>query len=76
METTNDTDEPEDAEAAAAQELDFERQASATVGQVLDLVGDLALLGCPLLGHVTAFQAGNTQHLGFMEAIADAPHCW
>jgi len=44
--------------------------------KVLDLVGDLALLGCPILGHVSSFKAGHTQHLGFMEAIADAPHCW
>lgn len=43
--------------------------------KVLDLVGDLALLGCPILGHVTSFKTGHTQHLGFMEAIADAPHC-
>ena len=44
--------------------------------KVLDLVGDLALLGCPILGHVSAFKAGHAQHLGFMEAIADAPDCW
>lgn len=44
--------------------------------KVLDLVGDLALLGCPVLGHVSAFKAGHSQHLGFMEAIAEAPHCW
>lgn len=44
--------------------------------KVLDLVGDLALLGCPLLGHVSAYKAGHTQHLGFMEAIADSPDCW
>lgn len=44
--------------------------------KVLDLVGDLTLLGCPMLGHVTAYKAGHTQHLGFMEAIADAPECW
>lgn len=44
--------------------------------KVLDLVGDLTLLGCPILGHVSSYKAGHTQHLGFMEAIADAPHCW
>lgn len=44
--------------------------------KVLDLVGDLTLLGCPLLGHVSAYKAGHSQHLGFMEAIADAPDCW
>ncbi len=44
--------------------------------KVLDLVGDLTLLGCPLLGHVSSYKAGHSQHLGFMEAIADAPDCW
>ena len=44
--------------------------------KVLDLVGDLTLLGCPILGHVSSYKAGHTQHLGFMEAIADAPQCW
>lgn len=44
--------------------------------KVLDLIGDLSLLGCPLLGHVSSYKAGHTQHLGFMETIADAPDCW
>jgi UDP-3-O-[3-hydroxymyristoyl] N-acetylglucosamine deacetylase len=44
--------------------------------KVLDLVGDLTLLGCPILGHVYSYKAGHTQHLGFMEAIADSPECW
>lgn len=44
--------------------------------KVLDLVGDLALLGCPVLGHVIAHCAGHTQHLAFMQAIASAPDCW
>jgi len=44
--------------------------------KVLDLVGDLTLLGCPMLGHVSAYKAGHSQHLGFMEAIADSPECW
>jgi len=44
--------------------------------KVLDLVGDLALLGCPVLGHVEAYKAGHAQHLGLMKEIADAPACW
>ncbi len=44
--------------------------------KVLDLVGDLALLGCHLLGHIEAYKAGHTQHLGFMNAIAASPECW
>lgn len=44
--------------------------------KVLDLIGDLALLGCPILGHVIAHRTGHTQHLAFMQAIANAPDCW
>ncbi len=44
--------------------------------KVLDLVGDLALLGCPILGHVTACCTGHTQHLAFMQTIAKATDCW
>jgi UDP-3-O-[3-hydroxymyristoyl] N-acetylglucosamine deacetylase len=44
--------------------------------KVLDIVGDLALLGCPVLGHVQAFKAGHTQHLGLMKKIAESPECW
>jgi len=44
--------------------------------KVLDLIGDLALLGCQILGHVIACKTGHTQHHAFMKAIADSPECW
>ncbi len=44
--------------------------------KVLDLVGDLALLGCPILGHVNAYKSGHTEHFNFMRTIAASPHCW
>lgn len=44
--------------------------------KILDLVGDLALLGCPLLGHVTAARGGHTQHVAFMRMLAENPECW
>ena len=44
--------------------------------KVLDLVGDLALLGYPVLGHVEAYKVGHTQHLGLMQSIALSPECW
>ena len=44
--------------------------------KVLDLIGDLALLGCPILGHVIASRCGHTQHLAFMKALAQATDCW
>ncbi len=44
--------------------------------KVLDIIGDISLLGCPILGHLQTFKTGHTQHLAFMQAIADAPECW
>ncbi|MDH5298300.1 MAG: UDP-3-O-acyl-N-acetylglucosamine deacetylase [Desulfobulbaceae bacterium] len=44
--------------------------------KVLDLIGDLALLGCPLLGHVIASKSGHAQHLRLMQAIASHADSW
>ncbi|WP_028584463.1 UDP-3-O-acyl-N-acetylglucosamine deacetylase [Desulfogranum mediterraneum] len=44
--------------------------------KVLDLIGDLALLGSPVLGHVFADRSGHGLHLGLMKTIADNPDCW
>ena len=44
--------------------------------KMLDLVGDLALLGCPIQGHVIADRSGHHLHQGLMQAIADNPDCW
>ncbi|MBU0485241.1 MAG: UDP-3-O-acyl-N-acetylglucosamine deacetylase [Proteobacteria bacterium] len=44
--------------------------------KVLDLIGDLALLGCPLIGHITASKSGHGQHLALMQEIAAHPECW
>ena len=44
--------------------------------KVLDLIGDLALLGCPIQGHVIADRSGHSLHQGLMQAIVDSPDCW
>jgi UDP-3-O-[3-hydroxymyristoyl] N-acetylglucosamine deacetylase len=44
--------------------------------KVLDLIGDMALLGSPVMGHVIADRSGHGMHLGLMEAIALSPECW
>ena len=44
--------------------------------KVLDLLGDLALLGCRVLGHVEATKSGHGQHLALMQAIIAHPECW
>ncbi len=40
--------------------------------KVLDLVGDLALLGQPLEGHIHAVKAGHALHIEFARALAAA----
>ncbi|MBU4151374.1 MAG: UDP-3-O-acyl-N-acetylglucosamine deacetylase [Proteobacteria bacterium] len=44
--------------------------------KILDLLGDLALLGCYLQGHVEATKSGHGQHLALMKAIVANPECW
>ena len=44
--------------------------------KVLDIVGDLSLLGCPILGHVKTYKTGHTEHRAFMETIAESADCW
>lgn len=44
--------------------------------KVLDVIGDMALLGSPVLGHVIADRSGHSLHLGLMKTIIDNPHCW
>ena len=44
--------------------------------KILDLVGDLALLGAPLLGLVEAHAAGHALHARLAKAILDDPSAW
>jgi len=44
--------------------------------KILDIMGDMALLGCPILGHIVAHKSGHSQHLKLMEAIAASPEAW
>ena len=44
--------------------------------KMLDLVGDLALLGAPLLGLVEAHAAGHALHVALSQAILANPACW
>ncbi|NTV13771.1 MAG: UDP-3-O-acyl-N-acetylglucosamine deacetylase [Desulfobulbaceae bacterium] len=44
--------------------------------KVLDLIGDLALIGCPLLGHVVASKPGHGLHLSLMKELVAHPECW
>jgi UDP-3-O-[3-hydroxymyristoyl] N-acetylglucosamine deacetylase len=40
--------------------------------KILDLVGDLALIGRPIAGDITAYRAGHALHSRFVEAILQA----
>lgn len=44
--------------------------------KVLDVIGDMALLGSPVMGHVIADRSGHGLHLDFMKAVINNPQCW
>jgi UDP-3-O-[3-hydroxymyristoyl] N-acetylglucosamine deacetylase len=44
--------------------------------KIVDIIGDMALLGCPVLGHIVAYKSGHSQHLKLMETIAATPEAW
>ena len=44
--------------------------------KMLDLIGDLALLGAPLAGLVEAHAAGHALHVALAKAILDHPQAW
>jgi UDP-3-O-[3-hydroxymyristoyl] N-acetylglucosamine deacetylase len=44
--------------------------------KVLDLIGDLALFGRPLLGHFQADRAGHALHVRAVRLLLDAPDSW
>ena len=44
--------------------------------KILDLIGDLALLGMPVIGHFVADRAGHNLHGELVKAILDHPEAW
>lgn len=44
--------------------------------KILDLIGDLCLLGSPILGHFKALKAGHALHLKAINFILDSPEFW
>ncbi len=44
--------------------------------KMLDLTGDLALLGHPLRGHVVAYRAGHEMHLRLARRVRESKDCW
>ncbi len=43
--------------------------------KILDVIGDLALLGHPILGHVVAYKAGHEIHTSLAKEIKKDPEC-
>lgn len=44
--------------------------------KMLDLVGDLAMLGAPIQGLVEAHAAGHAMHIALVRALLDDPSAW
>jgi UDP-3-O-[3-hydroxymyristoyl] N-acetylglucosamine deacetylase len=44
--------------------------------KILDAVGDLALVGYPVIGHLVAHRAGHALHTAFAMKILEETHAW
>jgi UDP-3-O-[3-hydroxymyristoyl] N-acetylglucosamine deacetylase len=44
--------------------------------KILDAIGDLSLIGYPILGHVRAFKAGHGINHQLVEKLLDTPESW
>jgi UDP-3-O-[3-hydroxymyristoyl] N-acetylglucosamine deacetylase len=44
--------------------------------KILDAIGDLSLLGYPVVGHLEASKAGHALHAALGRAVLDAPESW
>ncbi len=44
--------------------------------KILDAVGDLALVGYPVIGHLVAHRAGHALHTEFAAKILEVTHAW
>jgi len=44
--------------------------------KILDLLGDIALLGVPIIGHLIAHRSGHALHVKLVERILAQPDSW
>jgi UDP-3-O-[3-hydroxymyristoyl] N-acetylglucosamine deacetylase len=44
--------------------------------KILDLIGDLSLLGYPIYGHIVANKSGHTTNLIFLKKLLSHPENW
>ena len=44
--------------------------------KILDAIGDLSLVGYPIIGHLVAHRAGHALHTAFAKRVLDEPDAW
>jgi UDP-3-O-[3-hydroxymyristoyl] N-acetylglucosamine deacetylase len=44
--------------------------------KILDLLGDIAFLGHPLLGHIKVYKGGHALHSKFVKTLLSQTECW
>ena len=44
--------------------------------KILDVIGDLALVGYPVIGHLVAHRGGHALHTAFAAKILEEPDAW
>jgi UDP-3-O-[3-hydroxymyristoyl] N-acetylglucosamine deacetylase len=44
--------------------------------KILDVIGDLSLVGYPVIGHLVAHRGGHALHTAFAARILDEPDAW
>lgn len=44
--------------------------------KILDIIGDLALIGMPIEGKITAYKTGHSVHASLMSKLLKAEHSW
>jgi UDP-3-O-[3-hydroxymyristoyl] N-acetylglucosamine deacetylase len=44
--------------------------------KMLDAIGDLSLIGYPVIGHLVAHRAGHALHTAFAKRVLDEPDAW
>jgi UDP-3-O-[3-hydroxymyristoyl] N-acetylglucosamine deacetylase len=44
--------------------------------KILDVIGDLALVGYPIIGHIVAHRGGHALHTAFAAKILEEPDAW
>ncbi len=44
--------------------------------KMLDLIGDISLIGFPIYGHIVASRAGHSTNIKFAKKLLSLPECW